>query len=127
MPEAVTRLCQYTSLLVSHLILLPWCTSITGYWISSNKNNSQQQPTIGYTQTSKSIPGMSQLTRNNHNWNICITILLCQLPQLSCVLICGVLLAFTAASRQKKHHVIHHMEFVLIHWNCTYTVSYTIC
>ena len=37
--------------------LLPWCTAIAGYQISSDNSNSQQQPTSSYKQTSKSIPG----------------------------------------------------------------------
>ena len=63
MPETVVHLCQYTGVMVSRLLLLPWCTAITGYWISSNKSNSQQQPTAIYRQTSKSLPGASPLTR----------------------------------------------------------------
>ena len=55
MPETVAYLCQLTSLMVSCLLLVPWCTAITGYWICSNKSNSQQQPTAGYRQTSKSL------------------------------------------------------------------------
>ena len=63
MPETVACLCQMTTLTVSHLLLLPWCTAITGHWISSNNSNSQQQLAAGYRQTSKSLPGMSQPTR----------------------------------------------------------------
>ena len=44
-PKMVTHLGQATSLMVSHLFLLPWCTAIAGYQISSNNSNSQQQPT----------------------------------------------------------------------------------
>ena len=50
---------QSTNLMVSQLLLLPWYTAITGYWISSNNSNSQQQLTAGYRQTSKSLPGLS--------------------------------------------------------------------
>ena len=32
------------------------CMAITDYWLSSNKINSQQQPTAGYRQSSKSLP-----------------------------------------------------------------------
>ena len=45
------------------LFLLPWYTAITGYWISSNNSNSQQQPTAGYRQTRKLLPGVSQPRR----------------------------------------------------------------
>ena len=59
----VAHFCQSTCLMVSHLLLLPWCTAITGYQTSSNKSNSQQQLTSGYRQTSKSLPGTSWPTR----------------------------------------------------------------
>ena len=45
------------------LLRLPWCNTITGYQISSNNSNSQQQPTADYRQTSKLLPGVSQPTR----------------------------------------------------------------
>ena len=41
----------------------PWCTTITGYHTSSDNSNSQQQPTAGYRQTSKLLPGVSQSRR----------------------------------------------------------------
>ena len=63
MPETVTYLCQLTILMISHQLLLPWCTTITGYWISSNNSIHQQQPTTGYRQTSKLLLGTSQPTR----------------------------------------------------------------
>ena len=64
MPEAVSHLCQYTGLImVSCLLLLPWCMAITGYWINNNNNNIQQLPTAGYRQTSRSLPGVSLPTR----------------------------------------------------------------
>ena len=59
MPETVVQLCHSSSLMVSYLLLLPWCTAITGYRISNNNSNSQQQPTTGYRQTSKVLPGVS--------------------------------------------------------------------
>ena len=37
MPETLTRLCQLTSLMVICL-LLPWCTVITDYILSSSNN-----------------------------------------------------------------------------------------
>ena len=55
MPETVLCLFQSTSLMVSHLLLLPWCTVITGYWISSNNN-----PTRAFQ---LSIVALSNLTR----------------------------------------------------------------
>ena len=42
---------------------LPWCTAIIGYQKSSNNSNSQQQPSTGYRQTSKPLPGTSGPTR----------------------------------------------------------------
>ena len=63
MPEIVTHLCQLTSIMVSCLLLLPWCTAITGYQISDIYHNSQQQPTVSYRQTSKLLPGASRPTR----------------------------------------------------------------
>ena len=45
--------------MVSHLVLLPWCTAITGYRISSNNSNSQQQPITSYRKTSKLLLGVS--------------------------------------------------------------------
>ena len=63
MPEIAARLYQSTSLMVSCLLLLPWCTAITGYWISSNNGNSQQQPTHQLQTTSKSLLGTSWPTR----------------------------------------------------------------
>ena len=59
MSKTVAQLCQQTDLMISHLLLLPWCMAITSYRISSNNNKSQQQPTAGYRQTSKSLPGVS--------------------------------------------------------------------
>ena len=55
--------CRSTSLLASHLLLLPWCMAIAGYGISSDNSNSQQQPIVGYKQTSKLLPGASLATR----------------------------------------------------------------
>ena len=37
----------------SCLLLLPWCTVITGYQINSDNSNSQQQPTTGNKQTNR--------------------------------------------------------------------------
>ena len=48
MPKIVAHLYQLTSLMVSLLLLLPWCTAIAGYQLSSNNSNSWQQPTAGY-------------------------------------------------------------------------------
>ena len=59
MSETDAHICQLTYLMVNHLIHLPWCTAIAGYWISSNNTNCQQQPTTGYEQTSKSLQGQS--------------------------------------------------------------------
>ena len=59
MPKTVSYHCQYTGLMTSHLLLLPWCMAITGYLISCDNNNSQKQPTAGYRQTSKLLPGTS--------------------------------------------------------------------
>ena len=55
----VIQLCHSSSLMVSYLLLLHWCTAIAGYQISNNNSNSQQQPTTGYRQTSKALPGVS--------------------------------------------------------------------
>ena len=61
--------CQSTSLMVICLLLLPWCTTITGYRISSNNSNSQQQPTASYRQTSKFLPEVSGPTREKTTTN----------------------------------------------------------
>ena len=37
--------------------------SITGYWVSSNNSNSQQQPNASYRQTNKLLPSVSLSTR----------------------------------------------------------------
>jgi len=50
--------------------------AITGYWISSNNSNSQQQPTASYRQTSKSLPGASVPTRVKTSTNRIITLCL---------------------------------------------------
>ena len=63
MLETVSHFCQYTGLMVSSLLLLPQCMAITGYQISSTNSNSQQQPTAGCRQTSKSLPSTSPPTR----------------------------------------------------------------
>ena len=56
MPQIAVHLCQQTSIMANHLLLLPWCIAITGYWISSAHSNNQQQPTAGYKQTTKTLP-----------------------------------------------------------------------
>ena len=43
MSETITCLNQLSCLVVRHLLLLPWCTAITGYWVSSNYSNCQQK------------------------------------------------------------------------------------
>ena len=45
--------------MASHLLLLPWCMAIAGYRISYDNSNSQKQPTTGYRQKSKLLPGTS--------------------------------------------------------------------
>ena len=40
MPETVTHPCQYTTLMASHVLLLPWCMVIAGYQISNDNGNS---------------------------------------------------------------------------------------
>ena len=50
---------QSTSLMVRNLLFLPWCTAITGYWISSNNSINPQLPTAGYRQRSKSLAGVN--------------------------------------------------------------------
>ena len=59
-PETVVCLCQFTSPMVSHLLLLPRCTAVTGDQISISKSSSQEQPTAGYRQTGKLLLGVSQ-------------------------------------------------------------------
>ena len=63
MPETIARLYQSTSLMASSLLLLPWCMAIAAYWIGSNNDNRQQQPTASYRQTRKWLPGTSPPTR----------------------------------------------------------------
>ena len=48
MPETVIYLCRSTNLMVSCLLILPWCIAIAGYWMSSKYSNNQQQPTTSY-------------------------------------------------------------------------------
>ena len=75
MPKAVAHLCQQTGLMISHVRLLLWCIAIAGYQLSSNKSNSQQQPTAGYL--SKSLSGASLPTRvktTTSRIRICVTI-----------------------------------------------------
>ena len=59
MPKIVGHLCQFTGLMVSRLLLLPWCSAITGCWISSDNSHSQQQLAVKYRQTIKLLPGTS--------------------------------------------------------------------
>ena len=59
MPETATSLCQLTSMMVSHLLLLPWHTAITGYRISSNNSNSWQQPATSHRQQA-----------NHYHWGV---------------------------------------------------------
>ena len=62
MPES-HRSFLYSGLMVNHQLLLSCCMTIAGYRISNNNSSSQQQPTASYKQTTKSLPGMSPLTR----------------------------------------------------------------
>ena len=79
MPETVAHLCQLTTLMISHQLLLPWCTAITGYWISSNNINHQQKLTTIYRKTSKLLPDTGQLTRGKTNkQNIHMRIQVCK-------------------------------------------------
>ena len=60
MPKTVTRPCQYqTSPMANHLFFY------LGVWslLVSDISNSQQQPTAGYKEKSKSLPGLSLPTR----------------------------------------------------------------
>ena len=80
--------------------LSPWCTTITGYRISSNNSNSQQKPTVSYRQTSKSLPEASgpireKTTRNRiYMWQfqVCYhyAYFLCMSNGLSCGYIAGI-------------------------------------
>ena len=96
MPEAISHLSQWTGLMVNGMLLLPWCKAITGYQIkSSNKSNSQKQPTTSYSHTSKSLSGSNLPTRVKTTTNRIYT---CQfkyantIPTVLCMdnsLICG--------------------------------------
>ena len=55
--------------MASHRLLLPWC--IYDHQIRSDNGNSQQQPTAGYKETSKSIPVTSPPTRVKATTNTC--------------------------------------------------------
>ena len=46
---------------LSRLLLLPCCMVIADYHTSSDNSNRQQQPTASYRQTSKSLPGVSDI------------------------------------------------------------------
>ena len=89
-----------TSLLANHLLLLPWCMTIAGYGINSDDSSSQQQPSVGYKQTSKLLPGASLATRVKTTMNIIyLTLTLCP-PFHAPVIILSVaiiLLVFTSA------------------------------
>ena len=132
MPETIPCLCQFTSLMVSHLLYLPYCTVIAGYQKSSHNSNNQQHPTADYRQTSKLLPGISQPKRvkstTNRIWTwqfkyaSTMPIVLC----MSNGLICSISLAFTSTCRQKKDHVMHYVKFAAIQFNFTSTISYTI-
>ena len=66
MLETVTHLCQLTSLMVSCLLLLSWCTAIsTSYWISSTNSNSQQQSTTRFVAISLAV--ISTCRPNKHH------------------------------------------------------------
>ena len=54
---------------LSCLLLLPWCTAITGYHTSSDNNNNQQQLMAGYRQTSKLLMDTSQSRRAKFTTN----------------------------------------------------------
>ena len=51
MPENIAHIYQDAGLMTSCLLLLPWCMATTGYQISSDSSNSQQQLKAGYKQT----------------------------------------------------------------------------
>ena len=133
--ETVACLHQSTNLMVSYLLLLPWCTAITSCWISNNNSNSQQQTTTGYGQISKSLPGMSwptgvkTTTNGIYMWQFKYANIMSTVLCISNGLIYGYLsyipLAFPSACRQKKYHVACHMKFATIHWNFASIISYT--
>ena len=119
--------------MVSHLLLLPWCTAITGYWIGSNNSNSQQQPTSGYKQTSKSLLDASQPTRVKtttsriYAWE---SEDVNTMPAVLCTnsgFVWGYVMPSTSTCRKKKHHPMCHMKFGLIYINFISTILYTIC
>ena len=93
-PETFTHLYLSISLKVRCLLFLSCCIAITGYQISSNNSNSQQQPTASYRQTSKSLPGKSRptgvkITANRiHPWQFkyvnTMTVVLCMSNELIC-------------------------------------------
>ena len=112
MPETVISLCQLTSLMVSCLLLLPWCIAIAGYWISSSNSNSQQQLTASYRQASKSLSGTSWPTKseNHHKQNVHVAIQVCfTMPTVLCMsngLICGYItgIHFCLYAKEVSHH-----------------------
>ena len=69
MAETVAHLCQSTSLMISCLLLLPWCTAITGYQISNNNSNTQQQ-LRHWPQTYKQIATGWESTYKSENYPI---------------------------------------------------------
>ena len=117
------------SLIVNWLPFLPWCTAITGYWISSNNSNSQQHPTINHRLTSKLLSGVSwphksETTTTENTYDNSSMLMLCLLFNAwALVLYVSILLASTSACRQKKHHVKCHMKFAAFYQNFTSTIS----
>ena len=107
--------------------------AITDYRINSKNNNSQQQPIIGYRQTSKLLPRACKSTdksKNHHKRNKlymyqfkCVNTMPTVL-HMSNGLICGCTAVIHSCLWTKE--ASYHMEFATIHWNCINIISYII-
>ena len=117
--------------MVSHLLLLPWCTAFTGYQINNNNSNNQQQSTTCYRHPKQANcyqmrvwqqeqkPSQTECTHDNSSIPTLPTVL-----YMSNDLICGYILTFTSACRQKKHHITYHVKFATIHQYFMSTILY---
>ena len=126
MLEAVARLCQYTGLMVSCLLLLPWCIVFAGYWICSNKSYIQQLSTASYMykQASKWLLEVSlqvrvkTTTRGVYAWQFKYANTMPTVLCFSNGLLCGNT-ASIYFCLWTKGHITCHMKFALLHWNFT--------
>ena len=67
--QSIAYLGQVDQPKLSYLLLLSWCTVITGYHTSSDNSNTHQQPMAGYRQTNKLLLDTSQPRRAKFTTN----------------------------------------------------------